>query len=268
MYARFHQNWSSLNTLRVLLVDDECEKQSAIRRMLAESEFRAFEFSCVSTLVESANNFRANAHDVCIIDSTERGFVEFLEQAKGVGCQIPMIVVTSANSEEILRAFHSGAQDCHLRHQMSGHLLEESICKVVLENRLARTRFENEQRYLSLLHHTDEIIYTHDLDGNYTSANNAAERLTGYSCDEILTLNLKQVVVPEFVGLSRDMISRKLDQQKATAYELEIIAKNGKRIPISLSTHLIYSSGKPIGVQGIAKQKAESSWQKAVGRKQ
>ena len=267
MYARFHQNCSSLATLRVLLVDDECEKPSAIRRMLAESEFREFAFSCVSTLVEAANTFRANAHDVCIIDSTERGFVEFLEQAKGVGCQIPMIVVTSANGEEILRAFHAGAQDCCSRDQVTGHQLEESICKVVLENRLATTRLENEQRYLSLLHHADEIIYAHDLEGNYTSANNAAERLTGYSSDEILSLNLKQVVAPEFVALSRDMISRKLDQQKATSYELEIIAKNGARIPISLSTHLIYSSGKPIGVQGIAKQKAESR-QKAVGRRQ
>lgn len=256
MYARFHQNCSSLTTLRVLLVDDECEKPSAIRRMLAESEFRAFEFSCVSTLVEAANNFRANAHDVCIIDSTERGFREFLEQAKGVGCQIPMIVVTSANSEEILRAFHSGAQDCCSRDQVTGHQLEESICKVVLENRLARTRLENEQRYLSLLHHTEEIIYAHDLDGNYTSANNAAERLTGYSSDEILSLNLKQVVAPEFVGLSREMISRKLDRQKATAYELEIIAKGGARIALSVKTHLIYSAGKPIGVQGIARKRS------------
>ena len=257
MYARFHQNCSSRTTLRVLLVDDKCEKPSAIRRMLAESEFRAFEFSCVSTLVEAANNFRANAHDVCIIDSTERGFLEFLEQAKGVDCQIPMIVVTSANSEEILQAFHTGAQDCCSRDQVTGHQLEESICKVVLENRLAKTRLENELRYLSLLHHTEEIIYAHDLDGNYTSANNAAEQLTGYSSDEILSLNLKQVVAPEFVTLSRGMISRKLDQQKATAYELEIVAKGGARIALSVKTHLIYSAGKPIGVQGIARRSNE-----------
>ena len=236
------------------MVDDECERPSAIRAMLAESEFREFEFSCVSTLVDAGNSFRANAYDVCIIDSAERGFGEYLEQAKGVGCQFPMIVVTSEDSQEILRAFHEGAQDCHVREHVNGHLLEESICKVVLENRLSKSRLENEQRYLSLLHHTDDVIYTHDLNGNYTSANNAAERLTGYSCDEILSLNLKQVVAPEFVALSKNMISQKLDQQKATSYELEIVAKDGARIPVSLSTHLIYSSGRPIGVQGIARR--------------
>jgi PAS domain S-box-containing protein len=254
MYARFHQNGSSLTKLRVLLVDDECGMPSAIRRMLSESEFRAFEFSCVSTLIEATNNFQANVHDVCIIDSIERGFADYLEQAKGVGSQIPMIVVTSANSEEILRAFHSGAQDCRLRDQVTAHQLEESICKVALEHRLAKGRLENEQRYLSLLQHTDDIIYTHDLNGNYTSANSAAERLTGYSVEEILTLNVRQVVAPEFIYLSKDMIDRKLDQQKTTSCQLEIIAKNGARIAVSVKTHLIYSAGKPIGVQGIARR--------------
>jgi PAS domain S-box-containing protein len=225
--------------------------------MLAQSEFRAFEFSCVSTLVDAANNFRANAHDVCIIDSMERGFVEFLEQAKGVGCQIPMIVVTSGDSQEILRAFHSGSRDCCSRDQVTGHQLEESICKVVLEHRLAKRRLENEQRYLSLLEHTDAVIYTHNLNGNYTSANGAAERLTGYSLEEILTLNVKQVVAPEFIYLSKDMIDRKLDQQKTTSYQLEIMAKSGARIPIVVKTHLIYSAGKPIGVQGIARRSEE-----------
>ena len=254
MDARFHQNCSSLSRLRILLVDDDCERPGAIRIMLAESEFREFEFSCVSTLVDAGNSFRANAYDVCIVDSAERGFGEYLEQAKGVGCQIPMIVVTSENSQEILRAFHDGAQDCHVREHINGHLLEESICKVVLENRLSKSRLENEQRYLSLLHHTDDVIYTHDLNGNYTSANNAAERLTGYSFDEILGLNVKQVVAPECVALAKEMLDLKLDQQKATSSELEILAKFGERIAVSVSTHLIYSAGRPVGVQGIARK--------------
>ena len=254
MDARFHQHCSSLTKLRVLLVDDDCDRPSALRRMLSESELREFEFNCVSTLAAAANRFQANGHDVCVIDSSERGFADFLEQAKGLGCQIPMIVVTSADSQEILNAFHAGAQDCHVRAQLSGHQLEESICKVVLDNRLSRSRLENEQRYLSLLQHTDDIVYSHDLNGNFTSANRAAELLTGYSCEEILDLNVRQVVAPEFLCLSQSMIDQKLDQQKVTSYELEIIPRGGGRIALSVSTHLIYSAGRPVGVQGIARR--------------
>ena len=166
-----------------------------------------------------------------------------------------MIVVTSDDGDEILEAFHAGAQDCHLREQLTGPQLEESICKVVLDNRMARTRLENEQRYLSLSQHTDDIIYTHDLAGNYTSANGAAERVTGYSIEAILGLNLQQVVAPEFISLSQGMIDRKLDQQKATSYELEIFDKGGQRVALSVSSHLIYSAGKPVAVQGIARRK-------------
>lgn len=258
MHGRFRQDCSAVTKLRVLLVDDDCDRPSSIRRMLSESQFREFEFSCVSTLSGATNKFQANGHDICIIDLTERRFADFLEQAKRVGCETPMIVVTSDDSEEILEAFHAGAQDCHLREQLTGPQLEESICKVVLDNRLARTRLENEQRYLSLLQHTDDIIYTHDLAGNYTSANGAAERVTGYSIEAILGLNLQQVVAPEFISLSQGMIDRKLDQQKATSYELEIIAKSGARIGVSVSTHLVYNSGRPIGVQGIARKIGES----------
>lgn len=257
MDARFHQNCFALTKLRVLLVDDDCDRPSVIRRMLSQSEFRDFEFSCVSTLAAAANKFQANGHDICIIDSTERGFAEFLEQAKRVGCQTPMIVVTADETEEILEAFHAGAHDCHVREQLTGQQLEESICKVVLDNRLAKSRLENEQRYLSLLQHTDDAIYTHDLAGNYTSANGAAERLTGYSIEEILSLNLKRVVAPEFISLSEGMIDRKLDQQKATSYQLEILDKDGRRIALSVSSHLIYSAGRAVAVQGIARRSNE-----------
>ena len=255
MHGRVHQNCSGVTRLRVLLVDDDCDRPSAIRRMLSESEFREFEFSCVSTLAGAVNKFQANGHDICIIDSTERRFADFLEQAKRVGCQTPMIVVTSDDSQQILEAFHAGAQDCHLRERLTGHHLEESICKVVLDNRLARSRLENEQRYLSLLQQTDDIIYTHDLAGNYTSANGAAERVTGYSIEAILGLNVRQVVAREFISLSQGMIDRKLDQQKTTSYELEILDNEGRRVALSISSHLIYSAGKPVAVQGIARRK-------------
>ncbi len=221
--------------------------------MLSESDFSDFELNCVTTPVAAINEFRANAHDVCIIDSVQRGFSEFLAGAKSVSCQIPMIVLTSSTAQEVLEAFHAGAADCLIRANLTGEILQESICKTVFENRLNLTRLENEQRYLGLVQNAKDIIYTHDLEGNYTSANQAAQTLTGYSLEEILCLNAKQVIAPEYLNLSHQMVDRKLDEQKETSYELEIITKDGNRVPIEVNTHLIYSSGKPVGVQGIAR---------------
>lgn len=112
---------------------------------------------------------------------------------------------------------------------------------------------ESEERYRELFQNANDIIYTIDLAGNFTSLNQTGERVTGYTGAEALTMNLTQVVVPEQIGMAREMLARKLDSDISTVYELEIITKAGKRIPLELSSRLIYQGGKPFGVQGIAR---------------
>jgi len=239
--------------LRVLFVDDGCGSLSKIHRLLSESGFCKFELNCVTTVVSAVNSFSTNAHDVCLIDSSERGSQNFLAQAKTVACEIPMIVLTSDCAREVLEAFHSGAADCLVRDRLTASLLEESICKVILEHRLVESRIENERRYAGLVQNARDVIYTHDLFGNYTSVNTAAEQLTGYTIDEILRLNSSQVVAPEYLDLCLQMVERKLDEQKETAYEVELVTKDGVRVPVEINTHLIYSAGKAVAVQGIAR---------------
>jgi PAS domain S-box-containing protein len=42
-----------------------------------------------------------------------------------------------------------------------------------------------------------------------------------------------------------------------TTYPMEIVARNGRRIPLEISSRLIYENGKPVGVQGIARDITE-----------
>ena len=112
---------------------------------------------------------------------------------------------------------------------------------------------ETAQRHQALIENTHEIIYSHDLRGNYTSMNKAGERLTGYSQEEALQLNLDQVIAPEYRETVDRMIKAKLAGEQASFYEIEIITKNGHRLPLEVSTHLILSDGTPVGVQGVAR---------------
>ena len=112
---------------------------------------------------------------------------------------------------------------------------------------------ESEERYRELFENANDIIYTIDLAGNFTSLNQTGERVTGYTRAEALSMNLTQVVVPEQVDLARAMLARKLDSDISTVYELEIITKSRRRIPLELSSRIIRQEGKPVGVQGIAR---------------
>lgn len=113
---------------------------------------------------------------------------------------------------------------------------------------------KSEERYRDLFENANDLIYTHDLAGNFTSLNRAGELITGYSREEALKMNIAQVVAPEFLEAARTMVARKVDGNRPTTYELEIIAKQGHRVTLEISTRLIVSSdGLPIGVQGLGR---------------
>ena len=112
---------------------------------------------------------------------------------------------------------------------------------------------ESEERYRDIFEHANDIIYTHDLDGNYTSVNRANEAITGYTEAESLKLNALQVVAPEYRELAKAMLNRKGLGVVTPTYEIEIIAKDGRRVALEVNSRLNYQNGVPVGVQGIAR---------------
>lgn len=115
----------------------------------------------------------------------------------------------------------------------------------------------SEERFRDLFENANDLIYTHDLNGNYTSLNRAGELITGYDRAEIEGLNLIDVVAPEYVEKAKEMLKKKLFDHSATAYEIEIFTKDERRVVLDLSTRLIYEDGKAVGVQGIARDITE-----------
>jgi len=133
----------------------------------------------------------------------------------------------------------------------------DQIALAIERKRAGDALAESEERYRELVENAIDIIYTHDMDGNYTSVNKAGERITGYTRDESVGLSLIQTVAPEYLPKAREMIARKLSGEEITAYDLEIIAKDGRRVPIEVNTRIIYENGVPVGVQGIARDITE-----------
>jgi len=116
----------------------------------------------------------------------------------------------------------------------------------------------SEERFRDVVDNANDVVYTHDLAGNFTSLNRAGERITGYSRAEALGLNLAQVVAPEYVDMAREMIRRKLSgDAEGSTYELEIVAKDGRRVPLEVSSRLIRRDGEAVGVQGFGRDVSE-----------
>jgi len=60
--------------------------------------------------------------------------------------------------------------------------------------------------------------------------NAAGEALTGFARAEALKSNFTRVVAPEYLQVAQDMLSRKAAGDIATAYELELISKDGRHV--------------------------------------
>ncbi len=134
---------------------------------------------------------------------------------------------------------------------------EGSIEDITERKRAEAALRESEERYRDLVENAHDIIYSHDLQGNYTSMNKAGTMITGYSLEEALDLNLSQTVAAEYLPGAHEMLRRKLTGERVTAYEMEIIAKDGHRVTVEANTKLVYEEGMPVGVQGIARDVTE-----------
>ena len=135
------------------------------------------------------------------------------------------------------------------------------------EEELARS----EERYRELFENANDIVYTHDLAGNFTSINKAAERVLGYSQDDVFRLTVRDVVAPEHVETAQRMIARKVaGDATRTQYELDVRCKDGRRVTLEVNTRLIVQHGEMVGVQGIARDVTERKrleWQLGQSQK-
>ena len=115
----------------------------------------------------------------------------------------------------------------------------------------------SEERYRSLVENANDVVYTHDLDGNLTSFNRAGEVLLGYSRYEVLGKNIQRLLAPEYV----ERFNLALEGGKAGAelapMEVHILGRDGRRLILEINARLAYQGGKPAGVHGIARDVTE-----------
>jgi PAS domain S-box-containing protein len=144
--------------------------------------------------------------------------------------------------------------------QQSQHYVVELEQRISERRRAEAALRESEERYRELFENAKDAIYVHDLNGTYTSINRAAERLSGYTRDEIIGHNFAEFVAVEHVSQVREKLWTKLAENGETTYELEVIAKDGRRVPVEVSSRSIYENGVLVGVQGTARDITERKW--------
>ncbi len=242
--------------LKILLVYDRDGSCDWVFNLLTKSDLGQVDLDCIQSQELSSMVRQDSTHDLCLIDSREKRSALFA-QLHMLGVEAPVVIFTSDSGLDVLDAWHHGAADCLIKNTVTAPGLEESICAVIAYARTSEATALCQRYYLGLIEHTTDLIFTHDLEGNYTSINRVGEVVFGYSQEEILTMSFRQIVAPECIEAWEQSIWRLLETCKTEWQQLQVVTRIGERIPLMLSSHLIYQNGTPIGVQSVGRISSE-----------
>jgi PAS domain S-box-containing protein len=119
---------------------------------------------------------------------------------------------------------------------------------------------ESEERFRIITANVPGFLWTTDLQLNFTYAGPSVERM-GYSVEEALHLNLRQVVTPDSFKIASELLSSELEiaddtvESAATSLELELRRKDGTTFRAEVSAGFLRDEyNRPYGLLGIARQ--------------
>ena len=124
---------------------------------------------------------------------------------------------------------------------------------------------QSELRYRSLFDNANDLILTFDVEGRFTSINDAVLRASGYSREELLELSTADVLSDSALEKARTHMSSELLLSEQARLETDLIAKDGRKVTVEASLRPVFEEGNLVGYQCIARDVGRQKlWEEAL----
>ena len=152
---------------------------------------------------------------------------------------------------------------CVVNRRPRQFLLQEVNLLTAIGNQLAiaidNARLYHEQQvtaaqYRGIFENASDAIWTQDSEMNILAANEATARLTGYTRAELFHMKTTDFLPEDGVKTAADMQRKTLrGDTVGEPYDQRLIRKDRTQILVRLTSNCIFSDGKPVGFQHIAR---------------
>ncbi len=220
----------------------------------------------VQQLPDAFEHLHANQFGALLLDPglPEYCGLEGLREARCWNRKAPIFVLTGLCDEKrALKALEQGAQGYLIKGEVTDSM-SGAICYAIqqqkpsaasLERQLA---LESRAHFAAIVEYSDDAIISETRDGHIVSWNQGAERMYGYSTNEVLGRTISFLLPPEDVEHFRRI---RVAVQRGVSFrhfETVFVRKDGRRIDVSLSVSPIKDDeGQVIGISKIARDVSE-----------
>jgi PAS domain S-box-containing protein len=123
------------------------------------------------------------------------------------------------------------------------------------------------QRLAAIVDSSNDVIIGKMLDGTVTSWNQAAEQLYGYTAEEMIGQSIARIFPPERIDEFSDIMDRIRRGESISHHDAVRVAKDGRRIDISVSVSPVTdAAGRIVGAATIAQDISERKRAEAAQR--
>lgn len=229
-----------MNVLRVLLIEDSASDADLMIRQLKKAGYTV-EAERVETAEQLQAALTSREWDIVLADYQLPQFdaPTALTLVQATHLDVPFIVISGTIGEEAAVAMmRAGAHD----YLMKDHLarLAPAVQRELADALVRRERRQAEEalrrseyQYRQLIDQAADGIFVADPQGNYIEVNRAGCEMLGYTREEILQLNMRQLIMPQ--ELARQLLRLTDLGAGRTTTVCHLIRKDGSWLPVEIS---------------------------------
>ena len=239
---------AATETIDLLLVEDDEDDYFITRSLLGKAQVIDCNLNWVQSYEDGLAAIRSNKYDVALVDyrlGAHNG-LELLREANEYGCSTPIILLTGQGDIEVdVSAMEAGAADYLSKGDIDAPILERSI-------RYARERKAAEERIrkqAALLDKARDAIIAYDMDGRVVYWNKSAERLTGWSAEEMMGEHARERIYNDEQRKKLESCRAALEKEGEWKGELQQKTRDGDELVVESRWTLVRNSdGTPESV--------------------
>jgi PAS domain S-box-containing protein len=229
----------SAESIKILLVEDDSGDYILFKESLNDVKNNSYLLTWANTYDQALELVKKKEHDIYFFDyllGAKTG-LDLLQECLKIGIDSPIIILTGlGNPQTDHKAMELGAADYLVKDEINGEKLERCIRYCIEHSRLLKEVKASEEKFRSIFENSHDVIYLSDQNGMILDVNKSAERLLGYSREEMLSMNAAMLYENE---ADRLRFIEEIHQTGSCAnFEVILVDKFGERKYCTLTANI------------------------------